>query len=190
MVIKKTNTSVIPKLRNIISITANAKATSIPIENPSIALYRDFISMSSYSVYSECKVLAIPEKYRFTPCGFVLQKNSPYLSIIDYYLKEMKEKGLSKQILAKYDPGHQICPDSSGQPIGFDSCFTAFLALIGGLGLGLILFLIEFMAPNVSLLQMYDRKVTNDDFQNHNCNCDQCKIMKFKREIFDSKMHM
>ena len=135
--------------------------------------------------------MAIPSRISKISLAFGFQKNSPYLAIIDYYLKEMKEKGLSEQILAKYDPGDQICPDSSGQPIGFDSCFTAFLALIGGLGLGLILFLIEFMAPNVSLLQMYDRKdMNNDDFQNHNCNCDQCKIMKFKREIFDSKMHM
>lgn len=173
-------------LQNIPSITANARATSIPVENPSIALYRDFVSMSSYSVYSKCEVLAIPEKYRFTPCGFILQKNSPYLAIIDYYLKEMKEKGLSEQILAKYDPGEQICQDSSGEPIGFDSCFTAFLALIGGLGLGLILFLVESMAPNLSLLQMYDRKdINNDDFKNHNCNCDNCKIMKLKRKFFD-----
>ena len=51
----------------------------------------------------------------------------------------MREKGSLKQILEKYSAGPQICPDASGLPLGFDSCFTAFLILIGGFFIGFIL---------------------------------------------------
>ena len=43
----------------------------------------------------------------------------------------MREKGSLNQILKKYEAAPQVCPDSSGLPLGFDSCFTAFLLLIG-----------------------------------------------------------
>ena len=55
----------------------------------------------------------------------------------------MQEKGALKKILDKYQAPPQVCPDSSGLPLGFDSCFTAFLGLIGGMAIGLICFLIE-----------------------------------------------
>ena len=55
----------------------------------------------------------------------------------------MQEKGAMKKILDKYQAPPQICPDSSGLPLGFDSCFTAFLSLIGGMAIGLTCFLIE-----------------------------------------------
>ena len=43
----------------------------------------------------------------------------------------MKEKGVIKQILEKHKGGLQICPDMSGQPIGINNSFTAFLLLLG-----------------------------------------------------------
>ena len=43
----------------------------------------------------------------------------------------MKEKGVIKQILEKYKGGSQICPDMSGQPLGINNTFTAFLLLLG-----------------------------------------------------------
>ena len=76
----------------------------------------------------------------------------------------MREKGSLQQILNKYEIGTQFCPDESGKPLGFESCFTAFLALIAGMiffstfseinlhdirvyltgmGLGLLLFFLE-----------------------------------------------
>ena len=49
----------------------------------------------------------------------------------------MREKGSLKEILEKYEPPPQICPDASGLPLGFESCFTAFLVLIMGLLTGI-----------------------------------------------------
>ena len=43
----------------------------------------------------------------------------------------MKEKGVTKQISEKYKSGPQICPDMSGQPLGINNSFTAFILLLG-----------------------------------------------------------
>ncbi len=94
----------------------------------------------------DCKILATPSKYDFKPYAFGFQKDSPLLGLFNFYLKEMREKGAMKKILNKYDSGPQICPDSSGQPLGMDNCFTAFMVLVFGLGLALLLMGIEWLA--------------------------------------------
>ena len=65
------------------------------------------------------------------------------MGVFNHFLKELREKGSLKQILKKYESGAQVCPDMSGQPLGFESCFTAFLVLLGGLAVGLIVMLLE-----------------------------------------------
>ena len=97
----------------------------------------------TFPEYAACEVIAIPAKYDFKPLTYGFQKDSPYLPLFNYYMKDMREKGSLKQILNKYKAAPQVCPDSSGLPLGFDSCFTAFLALIGGMSTGLICFIIE-----------------------------------------------
>ena len=68
----------------------------------------------------------------------------------------MREKGALKQILNKYESEEQDCLDMSGQPLGFDSCFTAFLALIGGLMIGLILMILEFVSGHEKSIPFLD----------------------------------
>jgi hypothetical protein len=87
--------------------------------------------------------VATPGKYDFKPYAYGFQKDSPFLPLFDYYLKEMKEKGSLKQIQVKYDPSPQICPDYSGKSLGFGSAFAAFGVLCFGFGMALILFGIE-----------------------------------------------
>ena len=55
----------------------------------------------------------------------------------------MKEKGMVKQIIGKYEPPSQICPDYSGKSLGFSSCFAAFGVLFFGVGIAVILFGLE-----------------------------------------------
>ena len=59
------------------------------------------------------------------------QKYSPYLSLFNYHLKKMEEKGLFHKHYKKFQPLPQVCSDGGGKPIGFDGCLTAFLAFIG-----------------------------------------------------------
>lgn len=72
-----------------------------------------------------------------------LQKNSPYLPLFNYHLRRMREKGALQKILLQYKPEAQKCPDTSGRPLGFESCHTAFIPITVGLCLALVLFIIE-----------------------------------------------
>ena len=95
--------------------------------------------------------MATPEKYEIKPYAFFLQKHSPYLGIFNYYLKEMQEKGALKQIKEKYGSRSQVCPDYSGKPLGFDSCFTAFCALMTGMVIGFATWLFEIQTSGSSM---------------------------------------
>ena len=56
----------------------------------------------------------------------------------------MRERGTIKRIMEKYEKAPQICPDLTGQPLGYESCFTAFLVLIIGVLFGLTIMSLEF----------------------------------------------
>ena len=130
-----------------------------PLQDSNVALYDDFYAASAFPEYADCQLIAIPAKYVFTPIAFGLQKDSPFLGIFNHYLHEMKEKGALDQIMKKYKSGAQNCPDMSGQPLGFDSCFLAFLALICGLMIGLILMGMECLSgqgKSVLYLDFYE----------------------------------
>ena len=93
--------------------------------------------------FINCKIVATPGKYDFKPYAFGFQKDSPFLSLFNYNLNEMKEKGSLKQIQVKYEPQPQICPDYSGKSLGVGSVFAAFGVLSSGVGIALILFGLE-----------------------------------------------
>ena len=82
-------------------------------------------------------------KYNYEPTAYGFQKDSPFLPLFNYYLNEMKEKGMVKQIIGKYEPPPQICPDYSGKSLGVGSVFAAFGVLFFGAGISVILFCIE-----------------------------------------------
>ena len=65
------------------------------------------------------------------------------MPLFNYYLNEMKEKGIFNQIKFKYEPSPQICPDYSGKSLGASSVFAAFGVLFFGIGIAAILFGIE-----------------------------------------------
>ena len=56
----------------------------------------------------------------------------------------MFEKGQWNAIQNKYAAQEQVCPDMSGSPIEFPNCISAFIILISGAILALLLFGIEF----------------------------------------------
>ena len=109
------------------------------------------IIFSSLDEYVSCKLIAIPGRYDYKPYAYAFQKDSPYLPIFNHYIKEMQEKGVMDQILEKYAPAPQICPALTGVALGFESCFTAFLVLISGAVLGIILLIVELCAKTSGL---------------------------------------
>ena len=65
----------------------------------------------NHGLYINCKIVATPSKYDFKPYAYGFQKDSPFLSLFNYYINEMKEKGSLEQIQAQYEPAPQVCPD-------------------------------------------------------------------------------
>ena len=59
-----------------------------------------------------------------------------------------------------YAPNLPACPDNSGKALGFNSCLTAFIILLGGLSIALILFLYELISRilgyNIGLIENYN----------------------------------
>ena len=93
--------------------------------------------------YINCKIVATEGKYNYEPTAYGFQKDSPFLPLFNYYLNQIKDKGMMKQILGKYEPPPQICPDYSGKSLGVNSVFSAFGVLFSGVGIALILFGLE-----------------------------------------------
>ncbi len=113
----------------------------------------------SFQQYADCKIIAIPAKYDFKPYAYGMQKDSPFLPLFNYYLKEMREKGSMKQILDKFESPPQVCPDLNGKPLSFGAVFTAFGILFLGAGAAIILFCTEKIAAllgiNLPFLYIY-----------------------------------
>jgi hypothetical protein len=99
--------------------------------------------------------MAIPGKYDFKPYAYSFQKNSPYLELFNFMLKEMKEKGTYDKIAVQNEPLPQYCPDTSGDPLGFDSCITVFLIiLVGFLACICLVFfecMLHYLYPEITL---------------------------------------
>lgn len=104
-------------------------ATKIMAE-PEFAMYDNFFAVRTYASYSDCEIIAIPQKYDFKPYAYGFQMNSAFLGPFNYFLKQMRERGALKKILEKYESRPQVCPDYSGRPLGFDNCFTGTTKII------------------------------------------------------------
>ena len=70
--------------------------------------------------------------------SYAMQKDSPFYWAFHYHLSKMKESGSFSQIQNKYSGEQQVCPDKSGEPLDLNQCFTAFIIMAIGGGLGLI----------------------------------------------------
>ena len=93
--------------------------------------------------YVNCKIVATPGKYNYKHIAFGLQKDSPFLPLLNHVLNDMKEKGSFKKIQVKYEPSPQMCPDYSGKSLGVGSVFVSFGLLFVGVGITGILFGLE-----------------------------------------------
>ena len=90
-----------------------------------------------------CSIVEIEGKYLTQPYAWAFPKHSPYFELFDFYITEVSEKGQWEGIKDRHEAPPQVCLDMSGQPIEFANCFTAFLTLIYGFLLGLVLLFFE-----------------------------------------------
>ena len=126
---------------------------------------------SGFKAYIDCEIVEIPTKYDYKPLAWGIQKDSPFIGLFNYYLNHMKEKGSMQQIFEKYESLPQVCPDSSGKPLGMNACFTAFGVLLVGAGISVLLFVTEMFGHHFgcvegSILNAYgnvERTLTKDE---------------------------
>ena len=139
-----------------------------------VAIYEPSIRTRRRPQYRSCEIISVG-KYDKKNVVWAFQKNSEYLSLFNHYMKAMEEKGITKQILEKYEFAPPTCPDMSGQPMDFKSCFTGFIPIIAGGLLGVIMLVIEIIADKsfgVDISKYYEN-VAADAVQM--C-CDNCGI--------------
>ena len=130
------------------------------MDNSNVALYSHFQIIITFSEYEKCEIIAIPKKYNFQPIAFGFQKDSPYLDIFNYYLREMIEKGVMKQISERYKVSQQVCPDFNGSPLGFESCFAPYLILIIGTIMGFLFMIFEIITEKMRVVKdIFCRKI-------------------------------
>ena len=85
-----------------------------------------------------------------------LQKESPYIGLVNHYILLMKETGLLQRIFANAEPPNQFCDFDEGSPVGFKTCVTPFLLLAGGIILALGTFLGEKIVDSLKKEPMVD----------------------------------
>ena len=139
-----------------------------------VAMYEPNIKTRYRPQYLDCEVISIG-KYDKKNVAFAFQKDSEYLPLFNHYLKAMEEKGISKQILEKWESTPPTCQDLSGKPLELNSCFTGFFPLFAGGLLAIFMLVIEIFAYKsfgVDISKYYEN-VAADAVQM--C-CDNCGI--------------
>ena len=140
-----------------------------------VAMYEPNLVTQNRRIYLSCEIIAIPAKYDKKQVAFAFQKDSGYLPLFNHYLKIMEEKGISKQILEKYEATPPICADMSGQALGLKNCFTGFFPLFAGGMLGLLILFIEifaFKTFGVDISKYYENVPDEGVEMCHNCGID------------------
>ena len=87
--------------------------------------------------------MATSGKYDFKPYAYGFQKDSPFLPLFNYVLNTMRERGSLKQIQVKYESQPQVCPNYSGDALGFISVISLFWIIIPGVIITWIVFGLE-----------------------------------------------
>ena len=131
-----------------------------------LTLYIYVLSIRTSKEYQDCLIVATEGKYFKQPYGWPFPKFSPFLDIFNFYINEFIQTGSWDAITNKYEPKPQICPDKSGKPIEFSNCFTAFLILIVGAALALLLFGLEFATKPYDYMLDGMRKKVGDKSNN------------------------
>jgi hypothetical protein len=99
--------------------------------------------------YNDCKIVAVPGKYKTNYLTFATQKDSQYLEMFNHHLTKLFERGFFDIITPKLPL--QKCSSPGGVPVRFNQSVGAFLLLGVGLSTGLGFMLIEHFFKTLGL---------------------------------------
>ena len=85
-----------------------------------------------------------------------MQKDSPYQGVFNYYIDHLWEHGALERIYQKWAALPPKREDRTGKPLGFKGVLTAFLVIISGICIGIIMLAMEFL---LSWIMKPDKKL-------------------------------
>ena len=92
------------------------------------------------------------------------------MPLFNFHIKKMIEKGSFGKHNRQFHPKPQVCPDSSGQPLGFNSTLVGFLAYIACVISGLIILIIEYQIYKIhkqKIISEIEKKRIEDEVQSN-----------------------
>ena len=113
--------------------------------------------LSSYSIievisyyratpdYESCNTIEVKSVGNLpkTLFAWAFTKNSPTWKIVNYFIFQLNEAGALNALRSKWEPRPQVCPSLAGSPVNWSMSISAFVLLLGGLVLALIVMIIE-----------------------------------------------
>ncbi len=106
---------------------------SLMLNDKSFAMMDTYEERIYYDDYVSCQTINIPKMYFPAQYAYIIAKGSVYYQAFRHQLQSIKETGTLDRIKDQYKTQPQNCPDITGQALGFNQTFTAFLLFLGGL---------------------------------------------------------
>ena len=97
----------------------------------------------------------MPKKYATHSFAYGFQKGSPYKGLFNHYLATMTERGPLNRIIQKYAPNPQICPSNEGKALGLENLVSAFMVVILGIFLALVILTLEIMICKIKAFMVH-----------------------------------
>ena len=110
---------------------------SAALNEPNSVAYGE-TAFKSMDLYLNCKVIDTGVVLQTNQIAWAIPKHSPYYWSFRSHIDKLKEIGAVDKYAETYSGQGQVCPDYSGRPVTATQCFTAFLALVVGMVLGLL----------------------------------------------------
>ncbi|KAF2366759.1 Ionotropic glutamate receptor L-glutamate and glycine-binding domain [Trinorchestia longiramus] len=105
-------------------------------------------SVYSYEFSHDCRVTPTPPRYFISPTGFAFQHDSPYVKIFNHQLLRMRNSGILDRSWEQFQPPKDLCQSSDVVSLNPTQVFTAFLLLMVGAGLALLMLPVEKLCWN------------------------------------------
>ncbi|XP_018009548.1 probable glutamate receptor [Hyalella azteca] len=96
-----------------------------------------------YEFGSDCRVTLIPPRYFETPTGLAFSQGSPYVKIFNQLILRMRNGGILDRSWEQLQPAKNLCDNSDVISLNPTQLFTAFLLLMVGAGLAILMLPVE-----------------------------------------------
>ena len=102
-------------------------------------------SVEMTEAFLNCKLVKIGPPIRTSHLAFAIQKKSPLYTQFRDQIKRLKESGLVRRYIQRYNMENQMCESYSGKSVSIHQCVTMFQILLTGAIISFFWLLAEFV---------------------------------------------